>query len=78
MNSYCFTKVISSEQTDSEAAENTDSEGTEISDLENAEIRQIYEKIVYILNNYTTPSKFTESTVYKFLKKFSSLQDSKT
>ena len=50
----------------------------EISDLENAEIRQIYEKIVYILNNYTTPSKFTESTVYKFLKKFSSLQDSKT
>ena len=71
-------EVISSEQTDSEEAENTDSEGTEISDLENAEIRQIYEKIVYILNNYTTPSKFTESTVYKFLKKFSSLQDSKT
>ena len=66
-------EVISSEQTDSEEAENTDSEGTEISDLENAEIRQIYEKIVYILNNYTTPSKFTESTVYKFLKKFSSL-----
>ena len=65
--------VISSEQTDSEEAENTDSEGTENSDLQKAEIRQIYEKIVYILNNYTTPSKFTESTVYKFLIKFSSL-----
>jgi len=71
-------EIISSEQTDSEEAENTDSEGTEISDLENAEIRQIYEKIVYILNNYTTPSKFTESTVYKFIKKFSPPQDSKT
>ncbi len=62
-------EIISSEQ--------NDSAGTEISDLEKAEIRQIYEKIVYILNNYTTPSNFTESTVYKFIKKFSPPQDSK-